>query len=102
VNEGPAKTHWLGLRLRGDGFKVNRDAIGAQVRVSLPDGRTLSRQVEAGTGEGNANSPMLHFGLGDCSGPLKVEIRWPNGERISATIDRVDRVLEITKEVPAP
>jgi hypothetical protein len=102
MNESPVKTHWLGLRLRGDGFQVNRDAIGAQVRVSLPDGRTLSRQVEAGTGEGNANSPVLHFGLGEHAGPLKVEVRWPNGERLSATVDGVDRVLEIAKEAPAP
>ncbi len=101
MNEG-AGGHWLGLRLRGDGFRVNRDAIGAQVRITLADGRTLSRQVEAGTGEGNANSPLLHFGLGTHAGPLKIEIAWPNGEKTAATIDGVDRVLEFARELPAP
>ena len=83
-------------------FAVISAAIGAQVRVTLPDGRTLSRQVEAGTGEGNANSPILHFGLGDFAGTVKVEIRWPDGEKTAATIDGVDRTLEFARELPAP
>jgi hypothetical protein len=102
LNEGALGVHWLGLRLRGDGFRVNRDAIGAQARVTLPDGRTLTRQIEAGTGEGNANSPILHFGLGDHAGPVQIEIRWPNGETTAARLDGTDRVLEISLELPAP
>ncbi len=102
INTGATDAHWLGLRLRGDGFRVNRDAIGAQVRVSLPDGRTLSRQVEAGTGEGNANSPILHFGLGAHAGTVRIEIRWPNGETLGASLDGVDRVIEITQQPPEP
>lgn len=102
INEREGSGHWLALRLRGDGARVNRDAIGAQVRIALPDGRILARQVEAGTGQGNANSPVLHFGLGSFAGPLKVEIRWPDGEKTAATIDGVDRVLEFARELPAP
>lgn len=102
LNEGARSAHWLGLRLRGDGFRVNRDAIGAQARVTLPDGRTLTRQVEVGTGEGNANGPILHFGLGAHAGPVQVELRWPNGDTMSARIDGVDRVLELVLELPAP
>ena len=70
--------------------------------MSLPDGRTLSRQVEAGTGEGNANSPILHFGLGACAGPLEVEVRWPNGERLNARLDGVNRIVELAQQLPAP
>ena len=102
MNEGSGGGHWLGLRLRGDGFRVNRDAVGAQVRVSLSDGRTLARQVEAGTGEGNANSPILHFGLGASLGPLKIEVRWPDGEKTTAEVDGVDRVLDLVRQPPAP
>lgn len=78
VNESAAANHWLQLRLVGDGEQVNTSAIGTQVRITLPDGRTLTRQVEAGTGEGNANDLTLHFGLGGFGGPVHVEIRWPN------------------------
>lgn len=71
---------WLAVRLEGDGKTVNRSAIGAQVRI-LVRGRRLTRQVEAGTGEGNQNDLKLHFGLGEAKGPLDLEITWPGGKR---------------------
>lgn len=83
--------HWFEVRLVGDGVAACRDAIGAQVRVTLPDGRVLARQVEVGTGEGNANSPVLHFGFGEIGADAKlpVEVRWPGGGRTTrnATVD---------------
>lgn len=90
-----AQAHWLELRLVGDGRRVNRGALGAQARVSLPDGRTLTRQVEAGTGEGNSNSPILHFGLGTFAGPAQVTIRWPDGTTRTLDDVAVDRVIEV-------
>lgn len=78
ANTSAAKAHWLEVRLVG-GEASNRDALGAQVRIKLEGGRTLTRQVEAGTGQGNANSPILHFGLGDAPGPFTLDIRWPDG-----------------------
>lgn len=68
--------HWLKVTLEGDGQRVNRSAIGAQVRLKTPLG-TLTRQVEAGTGEGNQNDLTLHFGLGAEVGPVTIAIRWP-------------------------
>jgi hypothetical protein len=95
LNQGTRDAHWLGLRLRGDGVRVNKDAIGTQVRIKLSDGRVLTRHVEIGTGEGNSNSPLLHVGLGAEKGPLTIEIRWPDGTRTTTTAADVDRVLEI-------
>lgn len=80
VNQRDPGAHWLELKLVASN-RANRDAIGAQARIALPDGRTLARQVECGTGEGNASSPVLHFGLGEFAGPCLVEIRWPDGSR---------------------
>ncbi|MEY3144172.1 MAG: hypothetical protein RLY21_2665 [Planctomycetota bacterium] len=97
MNEGPSTAHWLCVRLRGDGVKVNRDAIGAQVRLTLPDGRTLARQVEAGTGAGNANSPLLHFGLGAFAEPVTIEIRWPDGTRERREGIAADRTVEFVR-----
>lgn len=71
---------WLEVRLEGDGKRVNRSAIGVQVRVTA-EGKTISRQVEAGTGEGNQNDLKLHFGLGEIKGRVQVEIVWPGGKR---------------------
>ena len=84
-NQG-APGHWLEVRLEGDGKRVNRSAIGAQVRIKLKD-RILVRQVEAGTGEGNQNDLMLHFGLGDTTGRVDLEVTWPDGKR--QTVRRV-------------
>ena len=96
VAEAPA--HWLEVQLRAvDALPgVNADAIGAQARITLPDGRTLTRQVECGTGEGNANSPVMHFGLGAHAGPVAIDIRWPDGtpQRIEGITP--DRLLTIT------
>ncbi len=78
-NQGTANS-WLKVALRGDGVKVNTSAIGAQVRVRAND-KVLTRQVEAGTGEGNQNELTLHFGLGSHKGPVEVEVFWPNNVR---------------------
>ena len=67
---------WIAIRLVGDGVKVNRSAIGAQVRIVVGD-QTYTRQVEAGTGEGNQNQVRLHVGLGTHPGPVQIEITWP-------------------------
>jgi hypothetical protein len=87
--------HWLKVRLRGGG-KVNRAAIGAQVRLKLGE-RTLSRQVEGATGQGNQNDLTLHFGLGDRTDPVKLEVRWPDGTRQEVET-LVDRLVTVGRE----
>lgn len=81
-NEGNENA-WLELKVVGDGKTVNKSAIGTQVRVKLGD-RTLTRQVEAGTGEGNQNDLALHFGLGSYKRKVDLEVTWPNGKRQTA------------------
>jgi len=71
---------WIKVRLQGDGVKVNRTAVGAQVRIKIGD-KVYTRQVASGTGEGNQNDTTLHFGLGSHEGPVSLEITWPNGRR---------------------
>jgi hypothetical protein len=65
------------LELRG------RAAVGAVVTVSVPYGKTLTRQVDGGNGHSGKRSPELHFGLGnaDLERTVEVEIRWrdPDG-----------------------
>ncbi len=68
---------WLEVHLQGDGIVVNRSAIGAQVRIQL-ENKILTRHVEAGTGEGNQNELVLHFGLGAAKGPVDLDLFWPN------------------------
>ncbi len=92
-----ASGHWLKVRLAGPG-----SAIGAQVRIQLPRGenplarQVLTRQVESATGEGNQNELTLHFGLGDHSGPVLLEISWPDGEHEMVPTP-VDRLITVTQ-----
>ncbi len=56
---------------------VGRPAIGARAIVHLPDGRTLTAQVDGGTGHSGDRSQDLHFGLGrNEQTPLRVEVAW--------------------------
>jgi enediyne biosynthesis protein E4 len=86
--------HWLELRLEGDGRAVNRSAIGAQVRIQLPTA-AIARQVEAGTGEGNQNDLVLHFGLGEHATAVRVDIFWSNGDSQAIENFEIDRVMTV-------
>ena len=59
------------------------------MRIVVPGLGTLSRQVEAGSGVNNQNDLTLHFGLGNYTGPLALEIFWPDGftSQHSASVD---------------
>lgn len=76
-NQGNSNS-WLKVKMVGDGHFVSRDAVGAQLRIHSGN-QTFTRQVEFGTGEGNQNDPTVHFGLGQISGPVDLEILWPGG-----------------------
>ncbi len=86
--------HWLKVRLLGDGKTVNRSAVGAQVRVKLRY-KTLTRQVAAGTGEGNQNDLVVHFGLRNHTAPVRLEILWPGGARQTLTDVGVDSLVPV-------
>ena len=91
---GGSANHWLKVRLEGDGKRVSRSAIGAQVRIKVGD-RVLTRQVEAGTGEGNQNDLVLHFGLGATASRLTLEVFWPDGTVQTLRRVRTDRVVVV-------
>ena len=77
INQGN-RNSWLKVKLFGDGKIINSDAIGSQVRIRLKE-KILTRQVEAGTGQGNQNEMTLHFGLGKYNDTVELEIFWAKG-----------------------
>lgn len=85
---------WLKVRLVGDGKTINHSAIGAQVRVAIGD-KTMTRQVETGTGEGNQSEMTLHFGLGDHKGSVDIEVFWPNQQKQSILGAETSRLLAV-------
>jgi len=72
------------LKLKGsmrdrEGKILWNDAIGARVRLTIP-GKTMMRQVEAGSGFASEMMLPIHFGLGDAKEIAAVEIKWPDGQ----------------------
>ena len=76
--------NFLALDLAQD--STNRDAIGAIVEVTLPDGRIVAQERAVGGGHASGQLVPLHFGLGD-AGVVDVRVIWPDGsEGVAAGI----------------
>jgi enediyne biosynthesis protein E4 len=77
-NDARNDNHWLQIQLRG--VHSNRDAIGAQVRVTA-GGRTQLAEVHSGRGYQSHFGTRLHFGLGAIDRAERIEVRWIGGGR---------------------
>jgi hypothetical protein len=82
-NDLRGSRHWLKVRL--EGVKSNRSAIGARVLVHA-GGRTQAQAVLSQSSFYSCNDFRLHFGLGTATS-ADVEIHWPNG--LHETLKRV-------------
>jgi hypothetical protein len=86
TNQGPAFLYRndveagnRSLRMKLQGTKSNRDAIGAMVRLTTPDG-TQSRMVKTGSSYLSQSELTLTFGLGRRDKADRVVIEWPGGQ----------------------
>jgi len=73
--------HWLTVRLIGT--KTNRAAIGARVRVDLPQpgGGVASRHREVTSGSSYGGNPFpLTIGLGQAETIITLELYWPTSQ----------------------
>ncbi|MGB9431396.1 MAG: ASPIC/UnbV domain-containing protein [Candidatus Acidiferrum sp.] len=82
------------MLLKLTGHKSNRDAIGAEVKVTTADRMQMATVTTAGSYLSSGDK-RLHFGLGQENVVQKIEIRWPSG--IVQTLKRIpgDRILQI-------
>lgn len=71
----------------GNSSEGNVTALGATVKIKLCDGSILIQRVGTTGAQYSLNhNNYVHFGLGSCSKPIKVEVEWTNGEVIQKTI----------------
>ncbi|HLK18942.1 MAG TPA: CRTAC1 family protein [Bryobacteraceae bacterium] len=87
TNNGPAALYRNDLsngnrsfRLRLTGTKSNRDAIGAVVHLTTPDG-TQTRMVRTGSSYLSQSELALTFGLAKRDKADRLAIGWPSGEK---------------------
>jgi hypothetical protein len=76
INETSTLNHWLGIYLAG--HRSNRDAIGAVVKITTPQGPQWETVSTSGSYL-SASDKRLHFGLGAATEAQTVEIHWPSG-----------------------
>ncbi len=74
-NDAPKENHWIKVRL--EGTKSNRSAIGARVLVRY-GGKTQAQAVMSQASYMSSNDPRLHFGLG-AETTADIEVIWPSG-----------------------
>jgi hypothetical protein len=100
--EGPVKLfhnttrgggHWLALRLHGT--RSNSQGLGAEVRVTLPDGRTLYGHATTSVGYASSSEPLVRFGLGPHDTVSRIEVRWPGGGAQELLRVKGDRILDV-------
>jgi len=88
--------HWLKLRLQG--VRANRSAIGARIRVDVEEAgqpRSIRRTMNTG-GSFGANPLRLEIGLGKATRIAGVEILWPgSGTRQTVRGLELDRFYVI-------
>ncbi len=105
-NDQDTGHRWLRFLLRGDGERVNRDAIGAWVEVErrTAAGPVVQRRRVMPTRSYQSQvEPVVTIGLGAAASVddlTRVEVLWPNGVRQPVRLDGLDRVVEVEQAPP--
>jgi enediyne biosynthesis protein E4 len=74
-NDLKTKQNWIKVKL--EGVKSNRSAIGARVLVRY-GGKVQAQSVLSQSSFYSCNDPRLHYGLGTFNS-VDIEVFWPNG-----------------------
>jgi hypothetical protein len=94
LNETETANHWITLNLVGR--KSNRDAIGAQVKISTAAGDQFAT-VTTSSSYQSSGDKRLHFGLGTAESIREIDIRWPSGIRQVLHDQKPDQIVKITE-----
>jgi len=90
-NDSSPAARWLIVRLAGT--KSNRDGIGARVSV----GKQV-RTMTTAMGYASSSHAGLHFGLGNQTGPVRVDVQWPSGVKQVVEGVKPNQVVEIKEQ----
>jgi hypothetical protein len=85
------------VKIKLEGVKSNRSAIGATVLVHYGD-KTQAQAVLSQSSFFSCNDPRLHFGLGNVS-TVDVDVHWPSGLRESFKQLPADQLLTLKEGI---
>ncbi|GAC1434309.1 MAG: hypothetical protein NVS1B11_17500 [Terriglobales bacterium] len=76
------------------GHKSNRDAIGAEVKITTSKGSQYATVTTRGS-YCSSNDKRVHLGLGADTSVRTVEVRWPSGISPRIKDVRGDQILQV-------
>jgi hypothetical protein len=91
-NETRTQNHWISLLLIG--HKSNRDAIGAEIKLTTKDGSQYATVSTTGSYLSSSDKRVL-FGLGPNTEAKSIQIRWPSGALQTLNDIQGDRIVKI-------
>jgi hypothetical protein len=83
ISDLAERHHIQFLKVRLRGTHSNREGLGAQVTVVLPDGRRILKVLDGKSGYLSQSDLPLYFGLANADHAGAIEVRWPSGRRQS-------------------
>jgi hypothetical protein len=98
-NSTQTRNHWLTLELVG--HRSNRDAIGAEVKLTTAKGSQWATVTTAGSYLSSSDK-RVHFGMGSETMVRTIDIRWPSGILQTMKDVRVDQILKIEEPSAGP
>jgi len=90
-----AAGHWLAVKLVGR--RSNRDGIGTELRVTLPNGAMLYNHATTSVGYASSSEPLVRFGLGKQTSVRELRIVWPGGGTQILRDVKADRITEVVE-----
>lgn len=92
-NDQQTGNHWLRIKLHGS--RCNKDAIGATVRLTLPDDTVLTQTVMPTCSYQSQRELVLTFGLGVAKTVKSASVKWPGSDEARIVIDAVNQMVEV-------
>ncbi len=72
--------HWIQFHLRGT--VDNRDAIGSKIAIFFNGRKLIAESSSGGSSYMSQRTGIIHFGLGQATSIDRVEVTFPNGEKV--------------------
>jgi hypothetical protein len=108
-NDTPVPGAWLEVQCeggkqdsspRGASTQSNRAAIGARVTVTA-GAQSYLREIQSGRGTCSGDELIAHFGLGEYSGPVLLEVCFPSGAVAQYTVEQLNQRVTVFEPVQA-
>ncbi|MER3330142.1 MAG: CRTAC1 family protein, partial [Candidatus Kapaibacterium sp.] len=87
--------HWIQFNLRGT--VDNRDAIGSKIAIFFNGRKLIAETPSGGSSYMSQRTGIIHFGLGSATSIDRVEVTFPNGEKVIRSSLNADARYNITQ-----